>query len=180
LLGHGRERQTWVIKANHQNYHAWAWLPALTAIAFFAMTGLVLANPEIWEIKWADTDFKKHSVPFKEILSGGPPKDGIRSIEDPKFIAVAKNKDLTDTEPVIGVVINGDARAYPLGILTQHENVNDVVGGVPVTVTYCPLCNSSIVFDRCLDGKVLEFGTTSKLRNSDLVMYDRQTESWWQ
>ena len=87
---------------------------------------------------------------------------------------------MSETEPVIGLVVNGDARAYPLKILIWHEIVNDTVGGVPVTVTYCPLCNSAIVFERTVDGRVLDFGTTGKLRNSDLVMYDRQTESWWQ
>jgi hypothetical protein len=75
---------------------------------------------------------------------------------------------------------NGDARAYPLAILIWHEIVNDVVGGKPVTVTFCPLCNASIVFDRAFGGVVLDFGTTGKLRNSDLIMYDRQTETWWQ
>jgi hypothetical protein len=81
---------------------------------------------------------------------------------------------------VIGLEIMGDARAYPLRILIWHEIVNDVVGGMPVTVTYCPLCNSAVVFDRRVPPHVLDFGTTGKLRNSDLVMYDRQTESWWQ
>ena len=81
---------------------------------------------------------------------------------------------------MVGLVIGDDARAYPIRILIWHEIVNDEVGGVPVAVTFCPLCNTSIVFDRRLDGRVLEFGTTGKLRNSDLVMYDRTTESWWQ
>ena len=85
-----------------------------------------------------------------------------------------------EEEPVIGLEINGVARAYPLSILIWHEIVNDEIGGRPVTVTYCPLCNSAIVFDRRTGDKVLDFGTTGKLRNSDLVMYDRQTESWWQ
>lgn len=111
---------------------------------------------------------------------GGPPKDGIPSIDEPSFIPVAKEAELGDTEPVIGLIINGDARAYPLRILMWHEIVNDVVGETPVTVTYCPLCNSSIVFDRRLAEGVVDFGTTGMLRNSDLVMYDRQTESWWQ
>jgi hypothetical protein len=76
---------------------------------------------------------------------------------------------------------NGDARAYPLYILVWHEIVNDVVGGLPVAITYCPLCNATIAFDRTLpDGRLLDFGTTGNLRNSDLVMYDRQTQSWWQ
>lgn len=110
----------------------------------------------------------------------GPPKDGIPSIDDPVFEKIIEIDNIAPTEPVVGVVINGKAKAYPLRVLTWHEIVNDKLGGIPITVTYCPLCNSSIVFDRRLDGKILDFGTTGKLRNSDLVMYDRQTESWWQ
>ena len=136
--------------------------------------------PQCWQSEWPKTDFSKHSVSYQEILSGGPPKDGIASIDTPEFLAVSESAGLGDTDPVIGVTVNGDARAYPLHILTRHEIVNDVVGGVPVAVTYCPLCNSGIVFDRRVKGRVLEFGTTGKLRNSDLVMYDRQSESWWQ
>ena len=83
-------------------------------------------------------------------------------------------------EPVISFEVDGDARAYPLQILTWHEIVNDVVGGVPVTVTFCPLCNSAIVFDRRLEGVVYDFGVSGNLRNSDPIMWDRQTESWWQ
>ena len=93
---------------------------------------------------------------------------------------VSEVKNLADTEPVVGRIINGKARAYPLRILTWHETVNEELRGVPGAVTYCPLCNSAIILDRRLDGKVLDFGTTGKLRHSDMVMYDRQTESWWQ
>jgi hypothetical protein len=78
------------------------------------------------------------------------------------------------------VQVDGDARAYPLQILTWHEIVNDTVGGLPLTVTFCPLCNTAIAFERTLDGRVLDFGTTGRLRFSNLLMYDRQTESWWQ
>src|SRR5262249_16899538 len=85
-----------------------------------------------------------------------------------------------NAEPVISLAIRDDARAYPLSILIWHEIVNDIVGSTPVTVTYCPLCNTSLVFERTVENRVLDFGTTGKLRNSDLVMYDRQTESWWQ
>ena len=87
---------------------------------------------------------------------------------------------LAPTEPVIGLVVDGDARAYPLRVLIWHEIANDTVGGRPVAVTYCPLCNTAVVFDRRVDGMVLDFGVTGRLRHSDLLMYDRQTESWWQ
>jgi hypothetical protein len=139
-----------------------------------------MASPEFWQREWPNTDFSKHAIDYGEVLSGGPPKDGIPAIDDPIFVPVDKAKHITAKEPVIGVVLNGQARAYPLAILMWHEIVNDTVGGVPVAVTFCPLCNAAIVFDRRLDGRVLDFGTTGKLRNSDLIMYDRQTESWWQ
>ena len=153
---------------------------AAAAAAVLGVSVMVTANPLVWGGEWQNTDFSKKSIDFKEILSGGPPKDGIPSIDNPKFVPVAEVRDLVDTEPVIGIIINGEAKAYPLRVMTWHEIANDTLGGVPVTVTYCPLCNSSIVFDRRLGGCVLDFGTTGKLRNSDLVMYDRQTESWWQ
>jgi len=155
---------------------------ALLAAALFTIvaTAPALANPDYWQREWPQTDFTKHSIEFDEIKSGGPPKDGIPSIDDPKFVALSEVTDLTDKEPVIGIAINGDMRAYPLRILIWHEIVNDTVGGVPVSVTYCPLCNAAVVFDRRVGDRVLDFGTTGKLRKSDLVMYDRQTESWWQ
>jgi hypothetical protein len=148
------------------------------ALAFAATAAN--ANPEAWKRTWPRTDFTRHSVPLEEIIHGGPPKDGIPSIDRPVFVASAEARGVGDTEPVISLEIGGDRRAYPLQILIWHEIVNDIVGGVPVAVTYCPLCNSAIVFERRLEGRVLEFGTTGNLRNSDLVMYDRQTESWWQ
>jgi len=147
---------------------------------------VLLINPQVgasplrWGMEWPNTDFSKRSVEWNEILSGGPPKDGIPSIDDPRTESISKIDNLTDTEPVIGLIINGKARAYPLRILTWHEIANDELGGVPVTVTYCPPCNSSIAFDRRLDGRILDFRTTGKLRRSDMVMNDRQTESWWQ
>lgn len=128
-----------------------------------------------------ETDFSLHSVPFDEILSGGPPRDGIPPLDTPQFVTVEEaNRWLRPGEPVIIFGINGDYRAYPLQIMTWHEIANDVVGDVPVTVTFCPLCNSAIVFDRRLDGVVHDFGTSGMLLKSNLVMWDRQTETWWQ
>ena len=129
---------------------------------------------------WA-TDFTRSTVPWDEIVSGGPPKDGIPAIDQPTFEPVtAASAWLSDRDPVIVFRANGDVRAYPLAILIWHEIVNDTVGNRPVVVTFCPLCNASIVFDRTFAGEVLDFGTTGHLRNSDLIMYDRQSESWWQ
>lgn len=131
------------------------------------------------------TDFKISSVQIEEIMSGGPPRDGIPAIDTPTFVGVKQASEwLGDREPVIAVSHGGVTRAYPLQILMYHEIVNDVIADTPVSVTFCPLCNASIVFDRRVEQndatRVLDFGTTGRLRNSDMVMYDRQTESWWQ
>jgi hypothetical protein len=149
-----------------------------------ALAGVALAQGEpLDDLKreWPKTDFAKRTVDLAEIASGGPPKDGIPAIDRPRFVAPPEAAGwLESDEPVIALRIAGDARAYPLQILTYHEIVNDTVGGRPVAVTFCPLCNASIVFDRRVGERVLDFGTTGRLRKSDLVMYDRQTESWWQ
>jgi hypothetical protein len=150
------------------------------ALAVLGQGAVAEEAPREWLGEWSRTDFSRSLVDLGEIMSGGPPKDGIPSIDNPRFVAVAEVDNLAPTEPVIGLAVGADARAYPLRVLTWHEIVNDEVGGVPVVVTYCPLCNAAIVFERTVEGRVLDFGTTGKLRNSDLIMYDRQTESWWQ
>jgi hypothetical protein len=134
-----------------------------------------------WETEWPRTDFSRATVKLEEIRSGGPPKDGIPALDAPRFVSIQGADDWLDPrEPVIVVQGQSRARAYPLQILIYHEIVNDTFEGLPISVTFCPLCNASIVFDRRVDDQVLDFGTTGKLRKSDLVMYDRQTESWWQ
>ncbi|MGB1289069.1 MAG: DUF3179 domain-containing protein, partial [Aggregatilineales bacterium] len=129
-----------------------------------------------------NTDFCNNNIEsWDEIISGGPPKDGIPAVNDPDMESVEEASGwLVDRSPVIAVEIDGEARAYPQGILMFHEIANDEIAGVPVAVTFCPLCNSSIVFDRTVDGDVLTFGVSGRLRNSDMVMFDRQTDSWWQ
>jgi hypothetical protein len=128
-----------------------------------------------------NTDFTIHIIPYSEILSGGPPKDGIPAIDTPQFIPVGEaDAWLEDLEPVTVFQEQGDVRVYPFQILTWHEIVNDTVGGRPVVVTFCPLCNTAIVFEATVNGRLLDFGTTGRLRFSNLLMYDRQTESWWQ
>ena len=114
-----------------------------------------------------------------DILSGGPPPDGIPSIDVPEFDRASEVQWLESQEAVVVLVANGDARAYPAQVLIWHEIVNDTVGGEPVTVTYCPLCNTAIGYYRQLDDRIFDFGTSGKLYNSALVMYDRQTESLW-
>jgi len=125
------------------------------------------------------TNGQKHLIPLDKIKGGGPPKDGIPSIDDPKFVDASDANFISDSDTVIGLEINGEVKAYPLFILVWHEIVNDKVGDTPVAVTYCPLCYTNQVFERILDGKEVEFGTSGKLYNSNLVMYDRLTDSYW-
>jgi hypothetical protein len=127
------------------------------------------------------TDFSIHSVPYAEVLSGGPPKDGIPAIDSPAYVSVTDADTwLKPMEPVVFVEIAGDARAFPLQVLVWHELVNTQVGDTPLVVTFCPLCNTAIAFERTVSGTVLDFGATGRLRFSNLIMYDRATESWWQ
>jgi len=146
------------------------------------------------------TDGVKHSVPLDEVIGGGPPKDGIPSIDNPKFISITEaGKLLSDSDPGIALDINGTTKFYPFQILVWHEIVNDTINGQRVLITYCPLCLSGIVFDPVVpssaevsaatkvladrsagrQGERVEFGTSGKLWNSNLVMYDRKTDSLW-
>jgi len=128
-----------------------------------------------------NTDFGRHTVPYNELLALLSVRDGIIPIDFPAFeTQEGAAAWLAPNEPVIALEVNGEAKAYPLQILTWHEIVNDTVGEIPVVVTFCPLCNSALVFDRRLNGETFDFGTSGWLRHSDLVMYDRNTESLWQ
>lgn len=152
------------------------------AAAFVLGLGLsgAQANPSTWQFDFPQTDFDRATVPFDEIVNVIG-KDQIPAVDDPQMIEVADETDIGAREPVLTVEIEGATpRAYPIRYLMFHEIANDVVGGIPVAVTYCPLCNSGMVFDRRVDGSVLSFGVSGKLRKSDMVMYDRETESWWQ
>ena len=126
-----------------------------------------------------DPAFPPPLVDPDEIRSGGPPPDGIPAIDEPRFEPVAEVDWLADVEPVLALEVGGEARAYPIQVMTWHELVNDTIGGVPVTVSFCPLCNSALAYDRRLGDRLLDFGTSGLLYNSSLVMYDRQTETLW-
>ena len=149
------------------------------SVALFAHSGVTRAQPRLSQ--GLKTDWEKHSVDLEEIISGGVPKDGIPAIDNPRFVSVrAASEWVGAREPVIMLVVGSEARAYPLQIMTYHEIVNDVVDGEPVAVTFCPLCYSAIAFRRTVGNSVLDFGVSGLLRHSDLIMYDRQTESLWQ
>jgi hypothetical protein len=126
------------------------------------------------------TDGVRHSIPLDSLVAGGPKRDGIPSIDRPKFISIDEAKEmLVDSDRGIGLEAGGISRFYPFQILVWHEIVNDTIRGKKVLVTYCPLCESGIVFDPVVNGKSLEFGTSGKLWNSNLVMYDRTTDTLW-
>ncbi len=154
----------------------------MAALVWCLAASHALADPSFWRHEWPRTDFSRSSVEnWAEILSGGPPRDGIPALDAPAMQSVASKTGLEPREPVIALEMDGETpRAYPIRYLMWHEIVNDTVGDLPVAVTFCPLCNSAITFERRVQGRVLRFGVTGKLRNSDMVMFDRETESWWQ
>jgi hypothetical protein len=137
-------------------------------------------SPEFSAGQWR-TDVSKKSIDLAELRKGGPPKDGIPAIDRPRFDTIREASSwLSPREPVLVVEQAGETRAYPLQILIWHELVNDRIGEAPILVSFCPLCNSAIVFDRRINGTVYDFGVSGMLRNSDMIMYDRQTDSLWQ
>jgi len=137
-------------------------------------------EPSAMPPRHLDADrFPESRVERTRIVSGGPPPDGIPSIDDPRFEPVDEVDWISDDEAVLSLRVGEVERAYPIRIMAWHEIVNDVIDDVPVAVTYCPLCNSAVAFDRRVDGEVLDFGTSGSLYLSALVMYDRQTETLW-
>jgi hypothetical protein len=145
-------------------------------------SGTMDHGPQGWRIEgWDNTDFSKHNVDFKSILSGGPGRDGIPPIYEPEFTSTEEASGwLSDSEPVIVFERGKKSRAYPLRILMWHEIVNDVLDKRSYIVTFCPLCNAAVVYDTNFGGRNHRFGVSGKLRNSDMVMWDHTTESWWQ
>jgi hypothetical protein len=126
-------------------------------------------------------DFSKHSIPLYEIYSGGLPKDGIPSIDNPKFVTGPKAEEgfLSNKDRVLGIFSNGKAKAYPIRILNWHEIVNDQIAGKSIVVTFCPLCGTEMIFDSTINGRSASFGVSGLLYQSDMLLYDRETESLW-
>ncbi len=136
-------------------------------------------GPSALKLRLDDPSLPQPLVDPARVISGGPPPDGIPPVDDPLFLRPDEVGFLADDEPVVALEVDGQHRAYPVQIMVWHEIVNDTVGGVPVSVTYCPLCNSALAFERDLGERTVTFGTSGSLYLSDLVMYDRQTESLW-
>ncbi|MFH5885847.1 DUF3179 domain-containing protein [Halalkalibaculum sp. DA3122] len=150
-------------------------------IGFFLTfgAGTLLAQEDL--LKGWETNTSKSVIDIEELIPGGPGKDGIPAIDNPEFVSTdAARSWVSSKEPVIAVEYRGEARAYPLQILIWHEIVNDRIRDTPILVTFCPLCYSALVFERRVDGEVLRFGVSGFLRHSDMIMYDRRTESLWQ
>ncbi len=124
-------------------------------------------------------DLSNSILPVDQILHGGPPRDGIPALSDPKLIAAAQAGYLKPDDRIVGIVLNGEARAYPIPILNWHEIVNDEIEGQGFAVTYCPLCGTAVAFDATIDGRSTDFGVSGLLYNSDVLLYDRETESLW-
>ncbi len=180
--------------------HRWLWLPvALLVIGAVAAVSMAskwddakLKLTRLWGLRTLENnpllpaynkdlkalDTGQARISLDDLLAGGPPKDGIPALDHPTFDAPSQTP-FADDERVLGVFINGQAKAYPYSILNWHEIVNDSIGGVPVSVTYCPLCETGIVFERRVGGKETTFGVSGKLFQSCLVMYDRLTDSLW-
>jgi hypothetical protein len=146
---------------------------ALGAVVLFAYNAVILAQP------LNGFDLQGATIPEEEVFKGGPPKDGIPSIDKPAFVTAEDSTQLDDSDLVLGISLNGLSKAYPLPIMNWHEIVNDFFGDLPVVVTFCPLCGSGMAFESQMDGRHLTFGVSGLLYNSDVLLYDRQTESLW-
>jgi len=155
---------------------------AVGIIIFTLIFGIgTISNAQVPSLPGFETNTSKSIIDLDELKRGGPPKDGIPSIDHPKFVTVDEAQSWIDyKEPVISLEYKGEARAYPLQILIWHEIVNDRIQGDPLVITFCPLCYSAIVFERTVNGEVLDFGVSGFLRQSDMVMFDRKTETLWQ
>lgn len=148
-------------------------------ITFISPFALLLSSSCGKEQMMGGFNIENALIPINEIHSGGPPKDGIPSINQPKFIAAEKADYLNASDSVLGLTIGGESRAYPLRILVWHEIVNDTIDGQAVIITYCPLCGTAMAFSRQYGEKPLSFGVSGLLYNSDVLMFDRETESLW-
>jgi hypothetical protein len=146
---------------------------ALGIAVLFACNSVLLAKP------LNGFDLQGATIPVEEVFKGGPPKDGIPSIDNPRFVKPASSTQLDDSDLVLGISLNGVSKAYPLPIMNWHEIVNDFFVDLPVVVTFCPLCGSGMAFESKMDGRSLTFGVSGLLYNSDVLLYDRQTESLW-
>jgi hypothetical protein len=143
------------------------------------LTGLFVSNDAFHAGSDNGFDLSDAVIPVEQIFHGGPPRDGIPALSEPELISAAQAGYLRPADRIVGVVLHGKARAYPIAILNWHEIVNDEIDGQRFAVTYCPLCGTAVAFDASIDGKATDFGVSGLLYNSDVLLYDRETESLW-
>ena len=124
-------------------------------------------------------DISDSLIDSEQILAGGPAKDGIPAIDNPRFVSATDAQHMQPQDRVLGITLNGMSKAYPIGILNWHEIVNDDIQGQQFAITYCPLCGTGVAFDAEVNDQQLDFGVSGLLYNSDVLLYDRQTESLW-
>lgn len=166
--------------------------PATATVAASPTVPPTPAGPGAVWLDWPGTDFTKTTIDLADVIRGCPERDCIPALDADGAVSIELDAtgianfgpvsaaNYPGNYPVAVLRLEGAVRGYPLHILTWHEIVNDRVNGVPVAITFCPLCNTALAFDRTVNGTVLDFGVSGNLRNSDLIMWDRQTESWWQ
>jgi len=138
-----------------------------------------LATSSVFAITLNGFNLDNALIDSSKIMAGGPPKDGIPAINEPKFVKVENALHMQENDRILGIEVNGVAKAYPIGILNWHEIVNDQIENVGFAVTFCPLCGTGVAFSSLVNGKHLNFGVSGLLYNSDVLLYDRETESLW-
>ncbi|MBI4183551.1 MAG: DUF3179 domain-containing protein [Proteobacteria bacterium] len=152
----------------------------VAGLAGFLAAAADEAPPEDLLQDFPKTDFSRRAVPLAEFATQGPRRDTIPAVDAPAFAPAGEAGEIGPYEPIVSVTLGGETRGYPLRVLLWHELVNDTLGDVPILVSYCPLCNSAIVYDRRVGGRVLDFANSGRVRHYNMVMYDRATESLWQ
>ena len=148
-----------------------------TKVLLFSL--LLAANSASFAVEKNGFDLTGSLIPAEQILSGGPQRDGIPAIDQPNFVNARAADFLENDDRVLGLDYKGVKRAYPIRILNWHEIVNDQVGGEAITITYCPLCGTGLVYSGNMGGKAYQFGVSGLLYNSDVLLYDRSTGSLW-
>ena len=161
-------------------------MPHFGKIKNYRIASLLLLAVVLTSLSWAlagaeknGFDLSNATIPVNQILNGGPPRDGIPALSDPVLIEATEADYLEPQDRVIGIMIEGVARAYPISILNWHEIVNDQINDQRFAITYCPLCGTGVAFDTRIDGKSSDFGVSGLLYNSDVLLYDRNSESLW-
>jgi hypothetical protein len=153
--------------------------PARSTLRIVVAVALIAVIYKVTAAPFNGFDLSNSSIPPELILSGGPDKDGIPAIDNPRFISAQQATFLNDESRILGIEIDGVSKAYPIAILNWHEIVNDEINGHAYAITYCPLCGTGVAFAADIGDQKLDFGVSGLLYNSDVLLYDRQTESLW-